>query len=67
MYRVPNKGIFNSQVEGQDSLGQGIVYDYSNKSNEKQVEETVSTWSQSLLFPATGAQEEAGGEASRMK
>ena len=43
------------------------MYDYSNKSNEKQVKETVSTWSQNWLFPATGAQEEAGGEASRMK
>ena len=25
MYRVPNKGIFNSQVEGQDSLRSAIM------------------------------------------
>ena len=33
---------FNNQTEGQDSLRQDIMYDYNNKSNEKQVKETVS-------------------------
>ena len=34
---------FKSQAEGQDSLRQLILYDYNNKSNEKQVEETPWT------------------------
>ena len=34
---------FKSQAEGQDSLRQLVLYDYNNKSNEKQVEETVPT------------------------
>lgn len=29
------------------------MYDYNNKSNKKQVTETVPTWSQNCLFPAT--------------
>ena len=29
------------------------MYDYNNKSNEKQVKETVPTWNQNQLFPAT--------------
>ena len=49
--KVLNKGtLFNSQAEGQDSLRQAIVYDYNNKSNEKQVKETVSAWSQNWLL-----------------
>ena len=43
---------FNSRVEGQGSLRQAIIYDY-NKSKGKQVKETVPTWSQNWLFPAT--------------
>ena len=34
---------FNSQAEGQDSLRQTINYDYDDKSNGKQVKETVPT------------------------
>ena len=34
---------FKSQAEGQDSLRQLVLYDYNNKSNETQVEETVPT------------------------
>ena len=34
---------FNNQAEGQDSLMQALLYDYNNKSNEKQVKETVPT------------------------
>ena len=41
---------FNSPIEGQDSLRPAILYDYNNKSNEKQVKETVPTWSQNWLF-----------------
>ena len=37
---------FNSQDEGQGSLRQAILYDYNNARHEKQVEETVPTWSQ---------------------
>ena len=37
---------FNSQVEGQDSLRQAIMYDHNSKSNGKQVREPVSTWNQ---------------------
>ena len=29
------------------------MYDYNNKSNEKQVKVTVPTWGQNWLFPAT--------------
>ena len=31
---------FNSQAEGQGSLRQAIMYDYTNKSNREQVKET---------------------------
>ena len=41
---------FNSQGEVQDSLRQAILYDYNNKSNEKQVKETVPTWSRNWLL-----------------
>ena len=41
---------FNSQAEGQDSLGQAAMCDYSNKSNREQVKDTVPTWSQNWLF-----------------
>ena len=34
---------FNSQAEGQDSLRLAVMYDYHNKSNRKQVKETVLT------------------------
>ena len=34
-------------------LRQTIMYDYNNKSNGKQVKETVPTWSQNWLFSAT--------------
>ena len=42
------------QAEGHDSLRQPIMRDYNNKSNGKQVKETVSTWSQQWLFPVIG-------------
>ena len=35
--------LFKSQAEGQGSLRQPILYDYNNKSKEKQVKETVPT------------------------
>ena len=38
------------QAEGQDSLRQPIMCDYNNKSNGKQVKETVPTWSQNWLL-----------------
>ena len=41
---------FNSQAERQDTLRQAIPCDYNNKSNEKQIKETVPTWSQNWLF-----------------
>ena len=41
---------FNSQTEGQDSLRQTVMCDYSNESNEKNVKETVPTWSQNWFF-----------------
>ena len=34
---------FDSQAEGQDSLMQALLCDYNNKSNEKQVKQTVPT------------------------
>ena len=34
-------------------LRQTIMYDYNNKSNGKQVKETVPSWSQNWLFSAT--------------
>ena len=40
----------NSRAEGQDSLGQAAMCDYSNKSNREQVKDTVPTWSQNWLF-----------------
>ena len=45
MDRVLEQRHFNSEGEGQDSLRQAILYDYNNKSSEKQVKETVPTWS----------------------
>lgn len=52
--RVLNKGtLVIRQGEGQVSLRQAIMYDYNNKSSEKQVKETGPTWSHNLLFPAT--------------
>ena len=41
---------FNSQAEGQDSLRQAAMCDYSNKSNREPVKDTVPTWSQNWLF-----------------
>ena len=38
---------------GQGPLRQAIIHDYNNKSNVKQVKETVPTWIQNWLFPAT--------------
>ena len=43
--------VFNSQAEGQNFLRQTILYDYNNKSNKRQVKETVPTWSQNWLPP----------------
>ena len=44
---------FNNWAEGQGPLRQAIKYNYNNKSNEKQVKETVSKWSQNWFFSAT--------------
>ena len=58
MDRVLNKDtLVNNQAEGQDFLRQDTMYDYNNKSNEKQVkhfqkQETVFIWSQNCVFPA---------------
>ena len=58
MDRVLNKdALVNNQAEGQDFLRQDTMYDYNNKSNEKQVkhfqqQETVPVWSQNWVFPA---------------
>ena len=49
----PEQRHFNSQAEGQGSLRQAIHSDYSNRSHEKQVKETLPTESQNWLFPAT--------------
>jgi len=49
----PEQRHFNSQAEGQGSLRQAIHSDYSNRSHEKQVEETLPTQSRNWLFPAT--------------
>ena len=50
MDRVLKKASWCShQAEGQDSLRQTILYDY-NKSNEKQVKETVPGWGQNWLL-----------------
>ena len=50
MDRVLNPKHFNSQAEGQDSLRQSILYDYNNKSNEKQVKEVVPMWTQNWFL-----------------
>ena len=56
----PEQRHFGLLVRG--SLRQAIMYDYNNKSNERQVNETVPTWSQNELFPATV--DEQGKKAS---
>ena len=51
MDRVLNKGtLVYSQAEGQSSLRQAILYDYNNKSKEKQIQQAVPTWSQNWLL-----------------
>ena len=40
---------FEFQAEGQGPLKQALVYDYNNKSNEKQVKQ-FSKWSQNWLL-----------------
>ena len=51
MDRVLNKGtLVYSQAEGQGSLRQAVMYDYNNKSKEKQIQEAVPTWSQNWLL-----------------
>ena len=51
MDRVLNKGtLVYSQAEGQSSLRQAILYDYNNKSKEKQVRGMVPLWSQNWLL-----------------
>ena len=52
--------VFNSQAEGQNFLRQTILYDYNNKSNERQVKETVPTWSQNWLPPCNRKDADAG-------
>ena len=44
---------FNSQAEGQDYLRQTLLCDYNNKSNKKEVKETVPSWSQNWLLCCT--------------
>lgn len=43
------KAGFLQSARGRDSLRQAILYDYNNKNNEKQVKETVPSWSQIWL------------------
>ena len=46
-----NKGtLVYSQAEGQSSLRQAILYDYNNKSKEKQIQQAVPTRSQNWLL-----------------
>ena len=48
-----NKGtLVYNQAERHGPLRQAIKYDYNNKSNKKQVKETVSTRSQNWFFSA---------------
>ena len=42
LYKLNTGTLIYSQAEGQDPLRQAIMYDYNNKSHEKQVKETVS-------------------------
>ena len=42
---------FKSQAEGHDSVRQTVLFDYNNKSNERQVKESVTTWGQIWLPP----------------
>ena len=45
-----NKGILlYCQAEGQDPFRQAIMHDSNNKSNKKQVKDTVPAWSQNWL------------------
>ena len=45
-----NKGtLVYNQAERHGPLRQAIKYDYNNKSNKKQVKETVPAWSQNWL------------------
>ena len=52
----PEQRHFSLIGKGQDSLRQAIMYAYNNKTNEKQVKETVPTCSQKWIFPATTEQ-----------
>ena len=49
MDRVLNKGTLTVRQRGR-ILRQAILYDHNNKSNQKQVKETVPTWSQNWLL-----------------
>ena len=67
MDRVLNKGAFvYSQVEGQDSPRQALRHNYINKSNEKQVIETVSTWSQNWLLLCNSAEKAMATHSSTL-
>ena len=48
LYKLNTGTLVYSQAEGQDPLRQSIMYDYNNKSNKKQVKETVSNMESEL-------------------
>ena len=48
LYKLNTDTLVYSQAEGQDPLRQVIMYDYNNKSNKKQVKETVSNMESEL-------------------
>jgi len=48
LYKLNTGTLVYSQAEGQDPLRQAIMYDYNNKSNKKQVKETVSNMESEL-------------------
>ena len=56
VHGVLNKGTLvsvHSPAEGQTSLGQVLLYDYDNKSNEKQVKESFQQGVRIGFFSAT--------------
>ena len=50
VYEIFKVTLVYSQAEGQGPLRQAIMYDYNNKSNGKQVKETVSNMKSELAF-----------------
>lgn len=55
---VPDKPL---TAERQDTLRQPIPYDYNNKSNEKQIKETVPTWVRTGFSATLSLQDDVHG------